>query len=800
MKKVLLYIIVVFIFNQSFAQQAFTVGASGITIKSGTQVFIDSLVLTPSANYTISSNSLTVSYTATSGPGAASISRICTFSSPLTAYSGGVGMYYLTSQLNGNTGTNLALAYTGNGTSWGIDNTGSYAANYVSTSSSAFSNISLEGITALNSQKYYSKSTGDITLTSNWGTNTDGSGNNPPDFSEPLNTYVLSNISGSTTLLNNWTVGGLLIINTGIDLEIGSKTLTLSDSVVCNGTIGGNGNSTLAISGRAMSLRFSTANNAIGTVALNNNSALTLLDTLKIASDPSGGVITVGSGATLNTNNYLSLQSDSNGTARIGTVSGTISGNVTINQYTTGGRRAYRFWAHPFTSSISLGQIQNYIDITGTGGATNGFTTTTSNAPSAYWYTPAYGNSSMGSDPGWRAYTNTYGTPDSNMLHKYQGMRLFIRGSKGEGLTGASYVVSPVTIALYGAVNTGNITIPLSRGTLSVSGTPVQDYNLVGNPYPSPVNINTVISNASSAGYINGTAYYVWDPYMGVSGQFETKTIGTAYDLSACTSFEVRASALTGASLSFSESNKVATGSEVLHRDEQPDYITLSVYDTTGHIWDVLYVQFNENATDGEDSKYDAGKAPGPAALNFYSLSSGNTRLSIDARPYQQGKVIPLGITSSYAYPFVIKADNLPLPANVQMFLHDKYLNKYELLSQGSEYKFAITGDVASQGDSRFELSFDSSGSAIAQTQTSLQMQLTPNPAQNQVTLNYFSSNRSGKSLAVVDVSGITVLSKDLGTNENGDIQLDISRLDAGIYMIVLSSGNEKIVQRLVKE
>ncbi len=88
----------------------------------------------------------------------------------------------------------------------------------------------------------------------------------------------------------------------------------------------------------------------------------------------------------------------------------------------------------------------------------------------------------------------------------------------------------------------------------------------------------------------------------------------------------------------------------------------------------------------------------GPAAFNFYTLSADNTRLSIDARPYQHGSAIPLGITSSYLMPFVIKMDNLPVANTGQIFLHDKYLQKYQLLNEGSSYGFTISNDPASQG------------------------------------------------------------------------------------------------------
>jgi hypothetical protein len=800
MKKVLLPIFSMLLAGALNAQQPFTVGGSGMTLKSGTIVSIDSLALVPSANYTLTSNSLSLSYAATSAPGAASISRVYSFSTPLNAYNGGVGIEYAAADLNGNTPTALAIAYSTNGSTWSVDGTGTYVPNYVNTSGVAFTASALKSITGVNARKYYSKSTGDVTLTSNWGTNTDGSGNHPADFLGALNTYELSNISGTITLANNFNIGGLFIIDAGIDLEIGNKTLTLGDSIVCNGTIGGNGNSILIIGGRAMSVKFNSVNYNLGTVTINSNAHLTLQDTMGISADPIPGVLTIGIGGGLITSNYLVLQSDSNGTARIGTVSGTITGNVTVKQYTPGGRRAYRFWAHPFSGAIPLSQLQTYIDITGGGGSTNGFTTTVSNAPSAYWYNTLYGNSSAGNDPGWRAFTNTYGMPDSNMLHKYEGARIFIRGSKGEGLTGAAYTVSPATIAMYGAVNTGNITMPLSRGSLTVGGSPVQDYNLLGNPYPSPVDINSVLSSASSSGYINGSAFYVWNPYMGTSGQFETKIIGSSYILSANTSFEVRASGATGAALNFTESSKSTGSTEALHRNAPGDFLIFSIYDTSYHKWDQLYVQLNDLATNGEDGKYDAGKPPSPASLNFYSISTDNTRLSLDARPYQANAIIPLGIISSYVQDFILKADQLPVPSNVKVYLHDKLLQKEQLLNDNPEYRFTITNDVASQGEGRFELRFDSTARTPVQYASSARLQLSPNPATDQVAIYYNSENTAAKTLQLVNATGAIIKVQQLGAGGQGSIQVDVAGLASGAYLVIVTSSNEKLVQTLIKE
>ncbi|MFX5634086.1 hypothetical protein ABTE18_19525, partial [Acinetobacter baumannii] len=89
----------------------------------------------------------------------------------------------------------------------------------------------------------------------------------------------------------------------------------------------------------------------------------------------------------------------------------------------------------------ALNNVTSVIDITGIGGNANGFTTTATNNPSAFWYDPTTGNSSNNPDPGWTAFTN------ANTLSwaKAQGIRLLIRGAKGEGLTGVSYTPSAAT-------------------------------------------------------------------------------------------------------------------------------------------------------------------------------------------------------------------------------------------------------------------------------------------------------------------------------------------------------------------
>ena len=89
----------------------------------------------------------------------------------------------------------------------------------------------------------------------------------------------------------------------------------------------------------------------------------------------------------------------------------------------------FRFLAHPFNSAIALSQLTDDIDITGTGGTSNGFTATINNNPSAYYFDVASANNtSSGLNPGWTDFANT----TSNSWAKASPALIYIRGAKGE--------------------------------------------------------------------------------------------------------------------------------------------------------------------------------------------------------------------------------------------------------------------------------------------------------------------------------------------------------------------------------
>ncbi|RZK74628.1 MAG: T9SS type A sorting domain-containing protein [Pedobacter sp.] len=92
------------------AKGQLTSGSSGLFLKSGTVLSSEGLVLTPTTDLSITSNTLTKSSTSLYGDAGQSINRVYTFSNQIT-YTGSVGIYYLDSELNGNTASELAISY-----------------------------------------------------------------------------------------------------------------------------------------------------------------------------------------------------------------------------------------------------------------------------------------------------------------------------------------------------------------------------------------------------------------------------------------------------------------------------------------------------------------------------------------------------------------------------------------------------------------------------------------------------------------------------------------------------------------
>ncbi|MBS1773984.1 MAG: T9SS type A sorting domain-containing protein [Bacteroidetes bacterium] len=570
-------------------------------------------------------------------------------------------------------------------------------------------------------------------------------------------TSSLDAVIASTTAPGNFSCKNLTI-NSGVSLATGTSNTTTIYGDVTNSGNGFTGTGTLAFS-------------KTGTQAL-NGTAFSF-----------NGTVTVASGATLTTNDKLTLSSNSTNTGRIGNSAGTISGNVTVERYIPGGRRAFRFFAHPFSTSLALTQLTDDIDITGSGGSTNGFTTTGTNSASSFWYDVTAGdNTTTGNNPGWTEFTSTNGS-GANAWNRYQAARILVRGAKGEGLTSASYTPSAATLDMSGVVNQGNQAISLTKGSST-------NFILVGNPFPSQVNMDAL------SGTNLGSAFYIWNAQQGTKGGYTSYPFGTSsFILPSCASFVTTLSA--NGNILFEESDKSSSTSGTMFKTTgTANMVQLRLEDST-IFWDRLLLNFDDNAMATVDFP-DAPKLYNPD-MTFYTRSADDSMLSIDARPYKDSSIIPLGLYCTLKKSFKIIAADFNMPAGTKLFLQDKYLSKTEeITGSGYEYWFEVTSDTATWGNNRFELNTQGkpTGISAANNNSKLRVKLVPNPATDKLTV-YTEGAEGNIRIAITNMTGVKVVEQ---SSTASVITVTLTNVADGIYIVTIENDNETITQTLIKQ
>lgn len=278
------------------------------------------------------------------------------------------------------------------------------------------------------------------------------------------NTELIVNPPTSTGMLNlGSTAGGGLILETGSILNLSNQTL----SITGRGSINGNGE-TGRISTSKGNISISSNSQINSNLYLETDAdSLTNMD-IDLTSSGQLNVQTevniinevVVSNGQVNMLDALRLISTLDQTARIAEIqnTGRITGNVEAQRFMEGEGRIYRYLSTPVLST-TVSDWQEYIPITGSfDGASTG--PGLSSSPSLYYYDEPAG--------GWQLYPAASNTEE---MEVGRGYAIFVRQG-----------ASPTTLRLSGEINQGDFAFNLSGGTGADNG-----WNLLGNPYPSPI-------------------------------------------------------------------------------------------------------------------------------------------------------------------------------------------------------------------------------------------------------------------------------------------------------------------------
>jgi hypothetical protein len=581
-------------------------------------------------------------------------------------------------------------------------------------------------------------------------------------------------------------------------ITMGTGQLTLAGNLTDSGTIALS-NATLGFSGsNAQSINLN-GNQTVANVSVNKSANAISLDKGLLLVKQAA---TISSG-TLTTNSKLTLKSDATATARIAASNGTISGIVNIEQFVPSGKRKYRHISHSFNSNQELTQLTNTIDITGnTDGITSnvaktvgtGFTPTATNNPSAFWFNTsnADDNSVNG---GWTAFTAADASGTNNTWSVGQGIRVLFRGAKGEGISSGNYTPSSVTIQMSGNVNQGNITTNLSSAGAGTG----QGFNLIGNPYPSPVDISAVIYGSASQANINKTVY-TRNPQTGAYVS-QLLASGTPYVIPAYSAVFIKANSATSPSITFTEASKASTASTTTFKTQQYIQNGLQLFASAENQFiDNINLAFNDINLPAFEDASDAMKLNNDE-FDFYSIANDGQKLATDFRPLDVNSNIPLGLRLAAGQKEItIEVAANTLLNNQEVYLFDNLNRISTLLNNGAIYTFTVdANNAATTGDNRLFIYFKNSATGLESNSFQQHLILFPNPAKN--TLNIAAINPTVNTISYEIRNEIGQLVTAGNINDLTNASIDIQNLNPGFYFLHTTDQNKNLTSlKFIKE
>ena len=383
-------------------------------------------------------------------------------------------------------------------------------------------------------------------------------------------------------------------------------------------------------------------------------------------------------------------------------------------------------------------------------------------------------------------------------------------------------VGSQYTYTFEGAFNTGIISSPIAYNGANGD----EDWNLIGNPYPSAIDANAFLNNNSAS--IQGVAY-LWshntpananasgneganfnssDYAIITTGSGNTAggdgIIPTSYIPSGQAFF---VQGIANSSVTFNNSLRTAdaTSNSQFFRTNNTlsNRLWINLTSDTGVFHQILVAYVN-GATNGKDSKaYDANKTlyNNNAAEIFTSVLGDSDKLAIQGKAPESltiDEVIPVGfntnITTATVYTFSIAQLEGDFLTNNTVYLKDNLLSSIHDLSN-SDYNF--TSQTGTFND-RFEIVFKDTSLSISEETISEQNISIIESRNNDITFNLTSQNLTIKAIKIYDVLGRLLY--DLKGNSKTETY-NLSNLSQASYIahIQLSDG-QLISKKAIKQ
>jgi hypothetical protein len=506
--------------------------------------------------------------------------------------------------------------------------------------------------------------------------------------------------SGTATFNGNSLISGTIAPQFGNILVSSSKTLAIDQNLQIN--VAGNFNVDGTFNPNQSTVEFNGSNNQVidGTTPI-------LFYKLNI--DKSAGDVTVQHTTSIQDalniltitnlnagNELLTLNSTSARTARVNPLitGANIFGSVIVQRHLPNGagNRAYRYITPQVTSS-TVADWKNEVPITGT------------------FSDPSTGAGINSSTPSLFYYDETYTTGGTTLESRY-------RNYPASGAAAAASLTNGIGYALF-VRSTSSITMD-SRGTLAqhqrIINVTAQSaggndgWNLIGNPYPSPVLWDKVTKSVSV-----GNALYLADNtnitgegagtfISYVNGVSVPSNVGYKGIIDSGQGFWVHATA--DGQLTFDETDKIIDSDSIgqfYRTGEINDLLRISIAGISGN--DEAAIRIHPEATDEFDNQFDALKFS-QSSVNLFTKTSSDKMLAINSlASLSCEKIIPVSMNNLKIGSHTISITGFEsFESDVDFFLIDNETSKTIDLRKTSTFVIEINDSNILTFNNRFTL------------------------------------------------------------------------------------------------
>lgn len=464
-----------------------------------------------------------------------------------------------------------------------------------------------------------------------------------------------------------------------------------------------------------------------------------------------------------------------------GAGNGSITGNVTINKciFDNGIGTAYKGITCPIAN---CGTADLTDDITGT----------------SFIPTYCYTNPVVATPSDWIKFNETSAEPGAgaDFFYGWCGISSGTSIAPAEGTMIRFNATNVQNIDWTGVVNNGNITRVLQY--TPANGEPANDgFNLVGNPYPSPINWQNYWDLYGSSSNLN-PAIYVWvassDYNAGGTGDYfaydgSTQTGDFDGNISIGQAFWVKSTLNNN---NFTLTNAVRTaGTPLTYLQKTNEVANYAKIEVSGNgNKDNVMLHFGDYESYYSD-KQDLGKIMN-SSNSIYALKSDNSKVKIGKYPYPVStSVIPIQLKLKSAGEYTISASSFNIGDDYVAYWIDKKTNSKILLSSDTKFTFGTESEMV---ENRFSIQLMNKS---YKTDNSLES----NTVNTYTTTNKLNIQLSDNSNTFATVSLFDLLGKEVvrvnSSFENGKAELNTAEIASGVYFLYIAGGNTNYKQKI---